>query len=371
MIKKIIILLLIIAALLVISLVAFLKFSPVFGGKPDADSKQKIVASKNYEGDIFKNLKPLVLQTENPNESSMIDALSSFLFPDKNKNPMKPLPSHSINIEDLKNNHFIWLGHSTVLFKTGNKTIITDPVFNPASPVPFIVKPFPVENPIYVGDLPKIDAVLISHDHYDHLDMQAIKDLDHKVDLFYVPFGIKTHLQRWGVANAKIIELDWYQSASLDDVDFVLTPSRHFSGRGITDRFKTLWGSWVVRSPNLRVYFSGDGGYFPEFKTIGERYGPFDIVFMEDGAYNQSWAQVHMMPEEAAQAAEDLQAKVLLPIHWAKFDLAMHRWEEPAERISKALSDKNIELVTPVIGELFNLQDLPQKPWWRLINNVK
>lgn len=356
---------------IVIGVVIFTLTAPTFGGKPDAASQEKIAKSQQFDGDVFKNLLPTQVSTRSESSPSFFSLLAGFVLPPKDKNPSQPLPTKVIDKNAIAEGSFTWLGHSTVLFKTAGKTIITDPVFHPAAPVSFGVMPFAMTNTPKISDLPTIDAVLISHDHYDHLDYEATKKMQSKVKHYYVPLGIKAHLQRWGVPNHKITELDWYETVKLGDVSLILTPSRHFSGRGLFDRFKTLWSSWVVKSPSLTVYFSGDGGYSPEFKKIGEKFGPFDIAFMEDGAYNQDWAEIHMLPEQSAQAAADLQAKALLPIHWAKFDLSRHAWREPVQRIAKAVHEQNktlptpMTLATPMIGETFTLDNLPTENWWQ------
>ncbi|WP_338412735.1 exodeoxyribonuclease VII large subunit [Psychrobacter raelei] len=218
------------------------------------------------------------------------------------------------------------------------------------------------------------------HDHYDHLDHKAIKQLAHKVGHFYVPLGVKAHLILWGVAADNISEYDWYESASItggaslskDEITLTFAPTRHFSGRRLTGQNTSLWGSWAVQSQQLSVYFSGDGGYSEEFAKIGERFGGFDVAFIEDGAYNQSWRNVHMMPEESAQAGIDVQAKVVLPIHWGKFDLSVHHWREPVRRLKLAFDNYNstqpakhrIKVATPRIGQVFTLDTLPTAPWW-------
>lgn len=370
---------------IVVGSVVFTLVAPTFGGSPDATSLAKFAKSQNHNGEKFINLMPIKVSmlgnsgkdngtNKAKDNESFLKVVMGFISPPKEKNPNQPLPTKPIVANAIAEGSFTWLGHSTVLFKTAGKTIITDPVFHAAAPVSFAVKPFDMQDAPQISDLPPIDAVLISHDHYDHLDYRAVKKLKDKVAHFYVPLGIKAHLQRWGVADDKITEMDWYESTQVGDVTLILTPSRHFSGRGLFDRSKTLWSSWVVKSPELAVYFSGDGGYSPEFKKIGEKFGPFDMAFMEDGAYNEKWAQVHMMPEQSAQAAVDIRAKVLLPIHWAKFDLSTHVWKEPVQRIAKAVDEQNktltkagntpMTLATPMIGETFTLDNLPTSEWW-------
>ena len=343
----------------------FLNFSPVFGASPDKNSKIIIENSKNFIAGKFLNLKSDYKNTSSFSDSSVKNTtLMSLLSPPKDKNPIAPLPTIQFQGDTLTEGKFVWLGHSTLLMNIEGLIVMTDPVFNRASPVPIFGKPFAYEQPINIGDLPKVDVVIISHDHYDHLDAKAIKDLSQSVDRFLVPLGVKAHLERWGVDANRINELDWHDSEDYKNIKFTLTPAQHFSGRGLTNRNSTLWGSWIVSSERIRAYFSGDGGYSETFKELGERYGPFDIAFIENGAYNTDWSQVHMFPHETVQANIDLKSNVLFPIHWSKFDLAFHPWDEPIIRITKEAKKRNINIATPMIGEVFDLTNLPKNPWW-------
>ena len=348
----------------------FLNFSPVFGASPDKNSKIIIENSKNFIAGKFLNLKSDYKNTSSFSDSSVKNTtLMSLLSPPKDKNPIVPLPTIQFQGDTLTEGKFVWLGHSTLLMNIEGLIVMTDPVFNRASPVPIFGKPFAYEQPINIGDLPKVDVVIISHDHYDHLDAKAIKDLSQSVDRFLVPLGVKAHLERWGVDANRINELDWHDSEDYKNIKFTLTPAQHFSGRGLTNRNSTLWGSWVVSSERIRAYFSGDGGYSETFKELGERYGPFDIAFIENGAYNTDWSQVHMFPHETVQANIDLKSNVLFPIHWSKFDLAFHPWDEPIIRITKEAKKRNINIATPMIGEVFDLTNLPKNPWWEALRN--
>ena len=348
----------------------FLNFSPVFGASPDKNSKIIIENSKNFIAGKFLNLKSDYKNTSSFSDSSVKNTtLMSLLSPPKDKNPIVPLPTIQFQGDTLTEGKFVWLGHSTLLMNIEGLIVMTDPVFNRASPVPIFGKPFAYEQPINIGDLPKVDVVIISHDHYDHLDAKAIKDLSQSVDRFLVPLGVKAHLERWGVDANRINELDWHDSEDYKNIKFTLTPAQHFSGRGLTNRNSTLWGSWIVSSERIRAYFSGDGGYSETFKELGERYGPFDIAFIENGAYNTDWSQVHMFPHETVQANIDLKSNVLFPIHWSKFDLAFHPWDEPIIRITKEAKKRNINIATPMIGEVFDLTNLPKNPWWEALRN--
>ena len=227
----------------------FLNFSPVFGASPDKNSKIIIESSKNFIAGKFLNLKSDYKNTSSFSDSSVKNTtLMSLLSPPKDKNPIVPLPTIQFQGDTLTEGKFVWLGHSTLLMNIEGLIVMTDPVFNRASPVPIFGKPFAYEQPINIGDLPKVDVVIISHDHYDHLDAKAIKDLSQSVDRFLVPLGVKAHLERWGVDASRINELDWHDSEDYKNIKFTLTPAQHFSGRGLTNRNSTLWGSWIVSS---------------------------------------------------------------------------------------------------------------------------
>ena len=355
--KYLIYLLFIIAFFIII----FLNFSPVFGGSPDKDSSKLIQDSKNFIDGKFVNLKTTYTNSRTSEKNA---SLMNWVFPPKDKNPLEPLPTIQFQRDNLIEGKFAWLGHSTLLMNTDGIIIMTDPVFNRASPLPIFGKPFAFKNPIIIDDLPKVDVVVISHDHYDHLDSKAIKDLSQLVDRFFVPLGVKAHLERWGVNKNKISELDWHDSGDYKNIKFTLTPAQHFSGRGLTDRSSTLWGSWIISSNKLKAYFSGDGGYSETFKELGDQYGPFDIAFLENGAYNADWSTVHMFPDEVVQANIDLKAQVLFPIHWSKFDLSIHPWDEPIIRVTHEAEKRNVNIATPMIGEIFDLINLPKIPWW-------
>jgi len=347
--------------LCVVVSVLFVLYAPVFGGSQSMESLQRINNSRNFVEGKFANQMATSVSTRSPDRKSSI---MDWVFQQDDKNPTKPLPSRLFNSSRLTEGKFAWLGHSTLLMKTNSVVMMTDPVFHRASPVPVIGNPFPVQHPISINDLPAVDAVIISHDHYDHLDHQAIRILSKRVDHFFVPLGVRAHLERWGVDPKNITELDWYESEVYRGVRLTLAPARHFSGRGLWDRDSTLWGSWIISSDSLNVYFSGDSGYSDTFKIIGQRYGPFDIAFLENGAYNLDWAQIHLMPEETVQASIDLKARLLFPIHWSKFDLALHPWDEPAIRLTREATIRNVTVASPLIGEVFDVRNYPETRWW-------
>jgi L-ascorbate metabolism protein UlaG (beta-lactamase superfamily) len=273
------------------------------------------------------------------------------------------------------------LGHSTMLIKLRGGFWITDPVFaERASPVQWMGPKRFHAPPIALADLPPLRGVILSHDHYDHLDRDTVVQLAKTADVFLTPLGVGDRLVAWGVAPEKVRQFDWWQGTSIDGVQFTATPAQHFSGRGLFDGNKTLWASWVivdaarrdvVDDSELRVFFSGDTGYFDGFKEIGRRFGPFDVTLMETGAYDPQWPYVHMQPEQTVQAHQDLRGRWLLPVHNGTFDLAMHGWTEPFERVSALAAERGIALTTPRMGERLDLSaPHAAMPWWRETEDV-
>ncbi|MGN7839093.1 MBL fold metallo-hydrolase [Stenotrophomonas sp. 22385] len=286
--------------------------------------------------------------------------------------PPKAPPVHALTAQSLAeapDRSVYRLGHSTLLIKLRGGWWLTDPVFSErASPVQWFGPKRFHAPPIALQDLPPIRGVLLSHDHYDHLDRATIKFLATRAQVFLAPLGVGDRLIDWGVPQDRVVQLDWWEETQVDGVRFAATPAQHFSGRGLRDGNRTLWASWVILDDELRVFFSGDTGYFNGFKRIGERYGPFDVAFVETGAYDAKWPFVHMQPEQTVQAHQDLRGKWLVPIHNGTFDLAMHRWEEPFERVSALAAQRGIALSTPEMGERLDLS-APHAgtPWWRAL----
>lgn len=361
----------VIASVVVFIVVAtfFVLRLPQFGKAPHGSHKSSIATSPqfNAEKDQFMNAGGIEM---NFSIDKVFKTLPGFLIPPKGKSPdsievLHPSPS-AIGALSKEQTALTWYGHSAFILEIGGKVMLLDPMFGEAAaPFSFQVRRFSQDLPIDMDELPSIDAVVFSHDHYDHLDYTTVQALKDKVGHFYVPLGLGSHLQHWGVPIEKITELDWWQNAKLDDIELVCTPSQHFSGRGIGDGASTLWSSWVIRTPDRSIFFSGDSGYFPGFKQIGERYGPFDLAMMECGQYNEMWKEIHMMPEESAQAAVDLYAERILPIHWGMFDLALHTWTDPIERVTKKAQALGIPVVTPRVGERFLLENAPNTEWWK------
>jgi L-ascorbate metabolism protein UlaG (beta-lactamase superfamily) len=264
-------------------------------------------------------------------------------------------------------NHSVWrLGHSTLLLKMQGKFWITDPVFaERASPVQWAGPKRFHAPPISLDELPPIEAVILSHNHYDHLDHQAVLKLADKTNYFLTPLGVGDTLIQWGIDASKVRQFDWWQGTEVEGIRFIATPSQHFSGRGLFDGNSTLWASWVMIDGDTRIFFSGDTGYFKGFKEIGDKYGPFDLTMLETGAYDPQWPDIHMQPEETMQAHIDLRGKLLMPIHNGTFDLAMHAWNEPFDRISALAEQRGQVLATPEIGQQLNLRHIPATgKWW-------
>ncbi len=361
--------LLTILLLLVAIGVLFVQLSPQFGAAPDQTSLQAYQKLPYFSDGKFSNLTPTNMDMGMVKTMQMIP---KFFKNDPIRTPDFDLPQEKRDSLELVNNsestRLIWFGHSAFLLQIAGKNILIDPMFGevPAPNPLFGKKRFSRELPIEIEKLPKIDLVLISHDHYDHLDYGSIQKLKAKTDKFLVPLGVSAHLQRWEVAKQDIEELAWWEEIRFDSLKFVFTPARHFSGRGLGDRFATLWGSWVIQGNGDNIFFSGDSGYGPHFSEIGKKYGPFDFAMLECGQYNEDWKDIHMMPEETAQAGLDVRAKIFMPIHWAAFSLAFHPWNDPVERVIKKSNALNSPVFVPKIGEFIELSESlrTQNDWW-------
>lgn len=265
-----------------------------------------------------------------------------------------------------------WFGHSSTLLEMEGKRILTDPVFSTTvGPLNLVgTKRFHKEIPINTKQLPHLDFIVISHDHYDHLDRKTIKALQHKTDKFVVPSGVAQYLISWDIPIKKIIELDWGNEITIDGILFACTPARHFSGRGVFDRAKTLWCSWVIKGETKSVFFCGDSGYSSDFEKIGQKYGPFDLGLMECGQYNDDWAQIHMNPEESVKASQDLNCENVIPIHWGAFSLSIHAWYDPIDRFVTAAHGTNLNVLHPQIGKTTTISDETSTPqWWEKYKN--
>lgn len=339
-----------------------------FGKLPTGMEQDKVKQSLNYRDGQFQNPVPT---TALKMGLSAFKILFKFLNKPANCFPPKPLPSIKTNLNALTAEKpvVVWFGHSSYLIKINNKTILVDPVFSGyVSPFKGMNKAFAGSNVYGVDDMPEIDILLITHDHYDHLDYETILKLKSKVKLVFTSLGAASHFIYWGYEQSKIKELDWHQTEKIDDeMQVTALPARHFSGRG-TKRDQTLWSAFILQTKKHKLLLGGDSGYGEHMKNIGEKYGPFDIALLECGQYNLAWHDIHMMPEETAQAAIDVRAKALLPVHWAKFSISLHPWSEPINRVTKKAGELGVNITTPMIGEPVIIgESYPSKRWWEMI----
>ncbi|MHC1681456.1 MAG: MBL fold metallo-hydrolase [Clostridiaceae bacterium] len=350
--------------------ILFINLDPVFGGNPTKEQKEDYSQFENYINDKFVNEIPTSLDMSLSEQISMIK--DSFVGA-KGRNPNGVIPASKIDWNKIKSEKdgLTWIGHSTFLLSIDNKKILIDPMLsNVASPVSFVGGKrykYSEEMLQIIDEMPPIDAIFISHDHYDHLDYPSITRLKSKVEHFFVPLGVSAHLIRWGVPKEKITELNWWNETNYQGLTVALTPSIHYSGRGPFNSNSTLWGGWVILGKNTRLYYSGDSGYGDHFNEIGKKYGPFDITLIDGGQYDRRWNWVHMTPEEAVQANLDVNGKNMVLAHWGAFSLAFHSWNEPIERGIKAAKEKEVNLIAPEIGQTVQFDSdlqIHSSPWW-------
>lgn len=328
----------------------------------------------NEEAARFENPEPI----ERPGFMETLNIAWKFFF-DKpaTVEPNQPIPIVPVTASQLAEEEastvIYRLGHSTILLSLEGRHWLIDPVFSErASPFTWAGPKRFHAPPISLDDLPEIDGVIISHDHYDHLDEASIRQLSGKTTQFIVPVGVDKHLLSWGVDSSAITALDWWQQTTVGPVSVTATPARHFSGRGLTDGNHSLWASWAIKTPFHHLYFSGDSGYSPHFKEIGERLGPFDITMMENGAYNEMWAAVHMTPEESIQAHKDVKGKLMVPIHNGTFDLALHPWYEPFDRVADLSWEHTVHIATPKMGERLEVGTRrTNELWWKPVKSAQ
>ena len=363
---------LVVLAFLILSVTAILN-SPSFGSRPDQQAKVSFEKSKqfNKEFGIFENRRQSIIK-EMKERNMSFKLITEWFRDGDDRIPSAPLPEVRPNLKEFlsssKDLKIIWFGHSTFMLNMDGVIILVDPIFGKsAAPFDLLVNRF--QPPVLsLEELPKIDYILISHDHYDHLDMTSTKFFSKKDIKFITPLGVGSHLKGWGIKEENITERDWWESVNFSGVEFIATPSQHFSGRSLTNNNETLWASWVLKSKEHSVYFSGDSGYDTHFKEIGEKYGPFDIAFLESGQYSKNWREVHMLPEEAALAYNELRAKRYFPVHWGMFKLSFHAWRDPIERLLTLSLKHDINLIVPMIGEIVNLSDEKDlERWWESI----
>ncbi len=285
--------------------------------------------------------------------------------------PVVAIPPGALDRSPLPGLRLVWLGHASVYLEVDGLRLLVDPVFSEyASPLQGIGPRRFHAPPIALADLPKIDAVMISHDHYDHLVMATIQHLAAKGTRIFVPLGVGAHLTEWGVPESQVVELDWWQERKIGALKIICTPSRHYSGRDLFDRKATFWSSWSILGPRHRVYYSGDTGFSGHFQDIGDRLGPFDLSIIKIGAYGPGapWIDIHMPPEDSIRAHQALRARRLLPVHWATFNMAFHAWDEPIIRTVKAARDNHVTLLTPRVGQIIDVGATnATDAWWEAV----
>ncbi len=355
-------------ALIIVGGIAYM-YHPRFGAKAEGERLKKMQSKPNYKGNAFDNIEYTPALAEGV---TYFDLLKSFFLEKKVRvTPTDKIPVVKTNLHNLpiNENLFVWFGHSSYLMQIDGKRILVDPVFSKyATPVRISVKAFEMEYNYLSKDIPAIDILVITHDHWDHLDYNTFQDIKARVKHIITGLGVGAHLEKWGYPADQITELYWGESAHVDGIEFTSTPSRHFSGRTFK-RNVTLWSSFVMQTKSLKVFIGGDSGYGNHFETIGNQYGPFDYVILENGQYNEKWRYIHMMPEEVVQASKELKAKYTIPVHSSKFPLATHPWDEPLIRICEEAAKKELKLVTPRIGQVVDLTNYEKLPeWWTEIN---
>jgi len=334
---------------------------------------ERMKASPMWAGDGFRNVHPVLPGLRDATAEK--PTLSDFLCGGNRRVPRGPLPSmdprEGWRAPPGTGLRATWLGHSTVLVEIDGVRVLTDPVWGPRASPSQIAGPKRFQPvPVALRALPPVDAVLVSHDHYDHLDYPTIRELARQEVPFVTSLGVGAHLQAWGVPEHRITELDWWESHTLPNADLTITaaPSQHFSGRGLKDRNATLWSSLVIRSARHRVFFSGDTGLTTEYAAIRERLGPFDLVMLEVGAFHPSWGDIHLGPGNALEALSLLGGGAFLPVHWGTFALAMHAWDEPAETLLALAPAKGAQLLMPRLGEPVEpAHGSDVTPWWRAV----
>ncbi len=345
-----------------------------FGQIPDANEQLRFQQSPQFDSEeqVFVNRQKDAIR-EMRKRAMNPSVLWQFVKGGERRVPKGRLPSVKTNFTDFlqvsEAIKFVWFGHSSFLTNIEGVGVLFDPVFSKtASPFQFATKRFQ-EPPVTLADLPEISFIVISHDHYDHLDRETIEFFAKKETQFIVPLGVGAHLKFWGVPAERISELDWWQSRTFGNLEFTAAPAQHFSGRGLVDNAKSLWASWVVKGVKQSLFYSGDTGYDLHFKEIGERLGPFDLAVLENGQYNPSWREVHMLPEEVQTAFRELKGERLFTVHWGMFELSLHPWDEPIEKAYQAMLEHQVPLLAPMLGEIVDLSAAPTpNPWWREVD---
>ena len=360
--------LLVILLVIVVGGILYMR-SDRFGMNAAGERLIRMQKAPNYKDGAFDNLEFTPSLAE---DASYPAVIKKFFFERKIRNiPSTPLPVVKTDLKNLplNSNLYVWFGHSSYLLQIDGKKILVDPVLSEyASPVRISARAFPMEYVYKPEDMPEIDYLVITHDHWDHLDYNTFMAIKSKVKHVVTGLGVAAHLEKWGYPSNNITELYWGEQENLQGFDFTATTARHFSGRTFT-RNTSLWSSFVLQTPNKKIYIGGDSGYGKHFKDIGNKYGPFDYAILENGQYNPMWKYIHMMPEDVIVASQDLKATYTIPVHSSKFALSIHSWDEPLIRITQEAEKKDFPIVTPRMGEVVSL-DTYQKfaPWWKGIH---
>ncbi len=342
-----------------------------FGAKPTPTLLARYASSPNWKKDRFLNLEETAMTF---GFKDIPGLLKKQFLERKGRIPKSDIPIQNLDwtafTRDQESYQLVWLGHSACLIRLAGKTWLIDPMLGPdASPIaPFKTKRFQSNALAYLKSLPQVDYVLLSHDHYDHLDLKSIQALLPHKARYITALGVGRHLEKWGVPATRIQELDWWEHVQLEGLTLHFTPSRHFSGRGTNDRAKSLWGGFFFHSPAVKLYFSGDGGYGTHFQEVKARLGKADVMLVECGQYNELWHQIHMFPEEAVFAAQDMEAERVIPVHWGGFALALHTWQDPIERFSKAAAEAGLHFELPYPGEVISPSRKAGRDWWKAIH---
>lgn len=355
---------LVVIALLVVLGVWFIN-QPQFGKNPSGERLARIEKSPNYKDGKFQNLSETPQFTGNKN---FITVFFDFFFQKSaNLTPKNPIPTVKTDLNSLNPNEnlLVWFGHSGYYMQLDGKKYLIDPTLVSASPVSWFNAPFQGSSVYSPEDIPAVDFLIITHDHWDHLDYQTVKVLKDRIGKVVTSLGIGAHFEHWGFAKEQIIELDWQEKAHFEDVTVTCLPARHFSGRGLSPK-KTLWSSFMLQSPTQTIYIGGDSGYDTFYKDIGKQFPKIDWAILENGQYNTDWALIHILPEEIPQAIKDLKAKHILAVHNSKYALSKHSWYEPLNAIYEAAQKEQFHLATPKIGEIVRLNESnqPFEKWW-------
>lgn len=341
---------------------------PAFGAAPKGKRLERIKQSKLYKNRQFRNISPTPSITEG---FSSVKVTYDFIFGKKHPllKPLKDIPAIHTDLKEIPKDQdvLIWLGHSSYYLQIDGVSFLVDPVLSLyGSPFRYFNKAFKGSDLFKPEDMPELDYLIITHDHFDHLDYPTVKSIKDRTGKAIVPLGVGAHLEKWGYSEENLIEEEWGTEVLLkNDLKITFTPARHFSGRKIKQN-NTLWSSFVLETPSKKIFLGGDSGYDSHFKMLGDQFGPFDYAVLENGQYDLAWRYIHALPEDVIQAAVDLKAKHIIPVHSSKFALALHPWNEPLQKVTDLGKEKGLSILTPMIGEVLDMKssDHQFSNWW-------